>query len=47
MVNKAYHNVTAYSQHNGLLLQPDHDFGTISQLKSVGLICRWTRSTKN
>jgi len=31
----------------GLLLQPDHDFGTISQLKSVGLICRWTHSTKN
>jgi len=30
----------------GLLLQPDHDFGTISQVKSVGLICRWTRSAK-
>jgi len=22
-------------------------FGTICQLKSVGLICRWTRSAKN
>jgi len=31
----------------GLLPQPDHDFGTICQLKSVGLICRWTRSAKN
>jgi len=31
----------------GRLLQPDHDFGTLSQLKSVGLICRWTRSGKN
>jgi len=27
-----------------LLLQPDHDCGTICQLKSVGLICRWTRT---
>jgi len=31
----------------GLLLQPGHEFGTISQLKSVGLICRWTRSAIN